>query len=91
MVTKELVNRHGFPEAEVAKRLGITQPAVSQYLHSKRGKKQQLPPPSLHKIKDAAKQMAIRISKENISPAYVAKMTCKLCLEMTEDLDKIDS
>lgn len=91
MVAKELVNRYGFPEADVAERLGITQPAVSQYLHSRRGKRQQLPPASSHKIEDAAKKMAIRISKGNISPAYLAKMTCKLCLEMGEDLNKIDS
>jgi len=78
-------------EAEVAKRLGITQPAVSQYLHSKRGKNKQLPFVPLRKIEDAAKTMAARISKGNISHEYLARMTCKLCLEMGERLNKIHS
>ncbi len=85
------MNRYGLSEAEVAKRLGITQPAVSQYLHSKRGKKGQLPISSSRKIEHAAKKMAGRISKGNISPAYLARMTCKLCLEMGEHLNKMDS
>ncbi len=88
VVTKELVNRYGLPEAVVAKRLGITQPAVSQYLHSKRGKKQLLPLSSSRKIETAAKKMAAKISKGNISSTYLAKMTCELCLQMGDQLNR---
>lgn len=37
-VAKELVTRHGFKEADAAKLLGVSQPAVSLYLRRMRGK-----------------------------------------------------
>lgn len=37
MVVRRLVAEHGKTQQEAAKLLGITQPAVSKYIHSKRG------------------------------------------------------
>jgi len=37
ILVKDLVERHNLNQVEVARRLGITQPAVSQYLRSLRG------------------------------------------------------
>jgi hypothetical protein len=37
ILVKDLTERHGLNQVEVARRLGITQPAVSQYLRSLRG------------------------------------------------------
>ena len=37
ILVKDLVERHNLNQVEVAERLGITQPAVSQYLRSLRG------------------------------------------------------
>ena len=37
MVVRRLVDRHGMTQQEAARLLGITQPAVSKYLHKKRG------------------------------------------------------
>lgn len=39
IVTKELIETYGYTQEQVAERLGITQPAVSQYLNGVRGKK----------------------------------------------------
>jgi len=37
LVVKRLVEEHGMTQQEAAKLLGVTQPAVSKYLHEKRG------------------------------------------------------
>ena len=37
LVVKRLVEEHGMTQQEAAKLLGVTQPAVSKYLHQKRG------------------------------------------------------
>lgn len=37
LVAKELIEKYGFTQTEAARKLGITQAAISQYLHSKRG------------------------------------------------------
>ena len=37
LIVKRLVEDHGMTQQEAAKRLGVTQPAVSKYLHHKRG------------------------------------------------------
>lgn len=37
LVVKRLVVEHGMTQQEAAKLLGVTQPAVSKYLHEKRG------------------------------------------------------
>jgi predicted transcriptional regulator len=37
LIVKRLVEDHGMTQQEAAKLLGVTQPAVSKYLHEKRG------------------------------------------------------
>jgi len=37
MVVRRLVDEHGMTQQEAARLLGITQPAVSKYMHNKRG------------------------------------------------------
>jgi predicted transcriptional regulator len=37
LIVKRLVEEHGMTQQEAAKLLGVTQPAVSKYLHHKRG------------------------------------------------------
>ncbi len=37
LIVKRLVEEHGMTQQEAAKLLGVTQPAVSKYLHEKRG------------------------------------------------------
>jgi predicted transcriptional regulator len=37
LVVKRLVEEHGMTQQQAAKLLGVTQPAVSKYLHQKRG------------------------------------------------------
>jgi len=37
LIVKRLVEEHGMTQQEAARLLGVTQPAVSKYLHEKRG------------------------------------------------------
>ena len=37
MVVRKLVDKHGMTQQQAARLLGITQPAVSKYVHKKRG------------------------------------------------------
>jgi len=38
LVARQLVRKYGMTQLEVAKKLGVTQPAISYYLRSKRGR-----------------------------------------------------
>ena len=80
LVAKELVEKYGFTQVEAAKKLGTTQAAISQYLHSKRGfgganhLKKTLP-----KIHKSASEIAKRIVTEGMSPDEFMSSFCNLC------------
>ena len=39
LIAKELIEKYSFTQVEAAEKLGTTQAAISQYIHSKRGMK----------------------------------------------------
>lgn len=71
-VTKELIEKYGMSQEEVAKRLGITQPAVSQYKSGVRGG-----------MKLASNKKLIRLAKnlanEIASGATLYEKVCDIC------------
>ncbi len=76
-LAKELVNKHRMRQSDVAKHLGLTQPAVSHYLKDFRGK-------SESKIKDAEfhrriSDFAARLSKGTASGSAKQDFVCELC------------
>lgn len=80
LLAKELVEKHNFSQTQAAKRLGTTQPAISQYLNSKRAFKgiehveQFLP-----KIQAMASETAEKIVHSDISIEEVTFDFCHLC------------
>lgn len=79
-IAKELIEKYGLTQIEVAKKLGITQAAISQYLHSKRGLKY------LEMFKNASNQIepnihdiAEGIYLGKISPDELKIKLCELC------------
>lgn len=56
-LAKILIKEYGLTQRETAKRLGLTEAAVSQYLKEKRGKKLNFNPTEMAEIKKAAKSI----------------------------------
>ena len=80
IIAKELIERHNFNQIATAQKLGTTQAAISQYLHSKRGYKnveefQDILPAIEHRASIAAG----RIAKESIDVDDVMLSFCELC------------
>ncbi|MBO3810027.1 MAG: helix-turn-helix domain-containing protein [Candidatus Brockarchaeota archaeon] len=79
-VAKELVEKYNFTQIEAAEKLGTTQAAISQYLHSKRGhinikKLKDLLPLIQNAACDAAKDIAT----ERKGVEEVMANFCNLC------------
>ncbi|HDL85575.1 MAG TPA: helix-turn-helix domain-containing protein [Candidatus Acetothermia bacterium] len=77
-LAKELVNL-GLPQKEVAKRLGITQPAVSQYLREKRGRGIEFKENVMLAIRKLAKDLADDVIDNLIFGV------CEICTRIRED------
>ncbi len=77
-VASELVNVHGMTQAEVARKFGVTDAAISQYLKKKRGESSMIErsvhyPELMEAIREAAKNLA-----EDKAP-FESEM-CKVCV-----------
>src|SRR5208283_3715671 len=69
LVVKRLVEDHGMTQQEAAKLLGVTQPAVSKYLHQKRGAAIQLS--GIKEIEQATTEIATMVSSHKVKPMEV--------------------
>lgn len=71
----------GFSEVDVARTLGITQAAVSQYLHAKRARKR-LERALMRRVDKMARKAALEMSQNRISSEDMMRITCQLCAGM---------
>lgn len=69
LIVKRLVEEHGLTQQEAAKLLGVTQPAVSKYLHQKRGAAIRLS--GIKKIDQATGEIADLVSTRKVKPIEV--------------------
>ena len=67
-----MVNELKLSQVQVAKKLDVTEPAISQYLSSKRGNEIEI---NDEKILQAVKEAAFRINEGSI----LSKEICKIC------------
>jgi predicted transcriptional regulator len=79
-LAKELIEKYNFTQVEAAQKLGTTQAAISQYIHSKRGYKgiserEEILP----LIQNEAAKTAKRIADEKIGINEIMLTFCKLC------------
>ena len=80
LVSKELIEKYSFTQAEAAEKLGTTQAAISQYLHSKRGYKgSQQYDLFLPEIQSAANETAKQIAAKKIDTNEIMINFCNLC------------
>ena len=80
LVAKELINNYSLTQVEVAKKLGTTQAAISQYVNSKRAYKgaEQFED-ILPRLETMAKNAARRLAKEDLNLDKISVDFCKLC------------
>ena len=69
LIVKRLVEEHGMTQQEAAKLLGVTQPAVSKYLHQKRGAAIRLT--GIREIDEATGEIANLVSSRKVKPIDV--------------------
>jgi len=69
LIVKRLVEEHGMTQQEAAKTLGVTQPAVSKYLHHKRGAAIRLH--GITEIDEATDEIAKLVSSRKAKPIEV--------------------
>ena len=69
LIVKRLVEEHGMTQQEAATFLGVTQPAVSKYLHQKRGAAIRLD--GIKEIDRATNEIANLVSSRKANPIEV--------------------
>jgi predicted transcriptional regulator len=69
LIVRRLVEEHGMTQQEAAKLLGVTQPAVSKYLHQKRGAAIRLS--GIKEIDQATGEIADLVSSRKVQPIEV--------------------
>ena len=92
LVAKELVNKYYLTQLEVAKKLGTTQAAISQYVNSKRAYKgvEQFED-ILPRLETMAKNAAKSLAKEELNLDKISVDFCKFCSSScTSESDQTD-
>jgi hypothetical protein len=75
-LARELVDKHHLTQAEVARRFGVTDAAVSQYLKSKRGTSKEIE--NSGKYEDFRKEVADSAVRM-INGSDIVTETCRIC------------
>jgi len=78
MIVNQLFNKYGLTQQEIARRLGLTQPAVSYYLSEKRGLKGE----NLLKkreVREAVEKIAKGIAENTLNKLDALVEMCRLC------------
>lgn len=87
LVAKELIEKYELSQIEAAEKLGTTQAAISQYIHSKRGFKaveqfEGLLPNIQAIASDIARDLATgKMCANQITPSF-----CKLCMSLQKEV-----
>jgi predicted transcriptional regulator len=77
MVAKELTTKHGLKQADAARLLGVSQPAISLYRRRIRGKAIELE--NDKDIRGMTVEFAGRLSKGNLSYVESISSLCQIC------------
>jgi hypothetical protein len=84
-VAKELLSKYKFTQVNVAKKLGTTQAAVSQYLNSKRGRKEKSDSHEyIELVKIEAEKIAKLLAITGIGSEEFKDSFCVLCNKLQD-------
>jgi hypothetical protein len=78
-IAKELIDSYGLNQAEVAEKLGVSQPAVSQYLRQVRGTQSKIMRNKI--VEEEVKQICKRIADGEKNPTSEFCGFCRLIRE----------
>jgi predicted transcriptional regulator len=84
IVAKELIEEYGLNQTQVSKKLGITQPAVSQYKSELRGRGVKILY-SDKKIMCSIKNLSKKIASDEIDLKKIHQNFCKICLKIRKE------
>ena len=84
LITKELMDKYGLNQTEVAEKLGITQPAVSQYRKALRGHNVRLLE-SNKKILELINSLSHDVNKGTVQPSVMLQRLCLICKTIREE------
>ncbi len=93
MVARELMENYNLKQEQVAQKLGVTQAAVSKYLHQVRGEAVELD--SAAEVQAMSKDLALTLSRSP-NPLVVSQKFCQACTDiralglMCETCRKVD-
>jgi predicted transcriptional regulator len=91
LIARELIQIHSFTQIQAANKLGTTQAAISQYVHSKRGDRNfQQFEKAIPIMRKTAAEVAERIASEEISDNEINIVFCKLCKTIHEEIKPIN-
>ncbi len=79
LIAKELTGNLGHTQREAAARMGVTQPAISQYGKELRGRKAEILGAD-KRVQDAIKDAARTLTK--VSNIYETSIMCDICKEL---------
>jgi predicted transcriptional regulator len=79
LLVKDLIERHKLSQVEVANRLGITQPAVSQYLRALRGTSHTKSLVKMSDYMESLMKFSDDIAAGKVQGTKISEMYCKLC------------
>lgn len=82
LIALVLIEKYNMTQVDVAKKLGVTQPAISYYFHSKRGRKAIEFLKSNKKIMELIEKAAEKIYNDIESPGPVL---CDICIKIRKD------
>jgi len=80
MIAKELMAKHELKQADVARLLGVSQPAISLYHRKIRGRAINLDNDS--EVKSLIEELARRLSEGNLSHTEFISDFCHICIKM---------
>ncbi len=75
-LARELVDKHDFSQAEVARRFGVTDAAISQYLKAKRGTNKEIE--NSGKYEDFRKEVEVAAVRM-VNGSDIVTETCRIC------------
>ena len=84
IITKELMQTYKLNQTEVAKKLGITQPAISQYNRELRGYRVKLLQ-SNKKIMNEIKKLTDDIASGSTKSKKIPEKFCEICLKIRKE------